>query len=311
MNLEKIFKDYQDIIISYLDHYSTLAIVLIDSDKKILDCNRGFVKILGLEEKPINFSLTTFLSRDSGEISLPKSVFSMINLLFKGMGNSEILMKGLIYPLNNFYLMILDQHRLTYDELIAKMSKLNDQIVDITRQLEKKNTELSEALATIKKMMNSDPLTGISNRRAFQRALKREISFAKRYELPLSFVMIDIDYFKMINDTYGHKVGDYVLKKFTMIIKNSIRQEDFFARFGGEEFILLLPNTKIDSALEVSERLRQKIEKTRFKGIKEKITASFGITELLKTDEAIDALKRADDALYEAKRNGRNRCVVK
>lgn len=311
MNLEKIFKDYQDIIISYLDHFSTLAIVLIDKDKKILDCNRGFVKILGLKEKPINFSLTKFLSRDSEEIFLPDSVFNMINLLFKGMGNSEILLKGLIYPLNNFYLMILDQHRLTYDELIAKMSKLNDQIVDITRQLEKKNTELSEALATIRRIMNTDPLTGISNRRAFQRALKREISFAKRHELPLSFVMIDIDYFKRINDTYGHKVGDYVLKKFAMIIESSIRQEDIFARFGGEEFILLLPNTKIDSAFEVSERIRQKIEKTQFKGIKEKITASFGITELLKTDEAMDALKRADDALYEAKKKGRNRCEVK
>ncbi len=311
MNIETIFKNYHDEIISYFDQLSSLALVLIDKDKKILDCNSGFIKILGLREKPINYNLTKFLSRYSEKLLLPDSAFNMTTLIFKGIGNVEILLRGAIFPVDNLYLMIFEQYRLTYNELLTKMSKLNDQIVDITRQLEKKNLQLSEALTTIKKITNTDPLTGILNRRALEKIIKREISFARRHNLPLSFVMIDIDRFKRINDTYGHEVGDYVLKSFAKIIHKSIRHEDILARFGGEEFILLLPNTNIDSALEVCERIRQKIEKTKFKGIKEKITASFGIAELLQTDEGVDVLKRADDALYEAKRKGRNRCEIK
>lgn len=308
MNIETLFKNHYDVIISYFDQLSNLAIVLIDKDKKILDCNNGFIKILGLREKPINCELTEFLSSHSEKLLLPDRAFNTNTYIFKGSGNVEVLLRGFIFPVDNFYLLILQQYRLTYNELITKMSILNDQIVDITRQLEKKNLQLSEALTTIKKITNTDPLTGILNRRAFQKALKREISFAKRHNLPLSLVIIDIDYFKRINDTYGHDVGDYVLKNFAKIILKSIRHEDIFARFGGEEFVILLPNTNINSAFEVCERIRQKIEKTSFKRIKEKITASFGISELIENDREVDLIKRADEALYEAKRKGRNRC---
>lgn len=311
MNIEKIFKNHSDQIVSYFEHLSNVAIIVVDKDKKILDCNSGFTKILGLREKPINFPLTNFLSKHSKEILLPDRAYNMIKIVFKGADNMEILLKGSIFSIENLYLMIFEQYRLTYNELISKMSKLNDQIVDITRQLEKKNLQLSEALKTIKKITNTDPLTGILNRRAFHKILKREISFARRHSLPLSFVMIDIDHFKRINDTYGHEMGDRILKRFARIIIKSIRHEDIFARFGGEEFILLLPNTDINSAFSVCERIRQKIEKTKFKGIKERITASFGITELLQQDKELDVLKRADEALYEAKRKGRNRCEVK
>lgn len=311
MNIENIFKNYCDIIFSYFDQISGLVIVLIDKNKKILDCNNGFIRTLGLREKPINQSLTKFLSSYSEEkLPLDRNI-SEVNINFKSSTDIEIFLKGYILSVDNLYLLILEQYRITYNELIAKMSILNDQIVDITRELEKKNLLLSEALTTIKRITNTDPLTGILNRRSFQRALKREISFARRHNLPLSFVMIDIDYFKRINDSYGHETGDRVLKSLARIIRKSIRNEDIFARFGGEEFTLLLPNTSVESAVEVCERIRQKIEKTKLKGIKEKITASFGITGLLPNDREIDILKRADDALYEAKRKGRNRCEVK
>ncbi|WP_333570594.1 GGDEF domain-containing protein [Thermodesulfobacterium commune] len=191
------------------------------------------------------------------------------------------------------------------------MSKLNDQIVDITRELEKKNLQLLNALTTVKKIMNTDPLTGVFNRRAINKIIHREISFALRHKLPLSIVMVDIDYFKKINDTYGHEMGDYVLKKIAQTIKKSIRKEDIFGRYGGEEFILILPNTDIEKAYQVAERMRQKIEKIKFKGIKEKITASFGLTELLPNDNIKSIIQRGDEALYLAKNKGRNRCEVK
>ena len=122
------------------------------------------------------------------------------------------------------------------------------------------------------------------NRRAFDKALKREISFALRHKLPLSLVMADIDYFKKINDTYGHEVGDYVLKVYTKTLKRSLRQEDILGRFGGEEFVFLLPNTDIEKASQAAERIRHKIEKLKIKSINGSITASFGITGLLSTD---------------------------
>ncbi|MCX7913448.1 MAG: sensor domain-containing diguanylate cyclase [Thermodesulfovibrionales bacterium] len=311
MDIEKIFKTRQDIISTYFDNSSSLAIILIDENKKILDCNKGFIRILGLREKPVNSSIHRFLLMNFDEILSSNSVSNMINLVFKGTGNIEILLKGSIFPLDGPFLMIFEQHRLTYNELITKMSQLNDQIVDITRQLEKKNMQLSEALKTIKKIINTDPLTGIMNRRAFAKILKREVSFARRHGLPLSVVMVDIDHFKGINDTYGHDMGDYVLKTFAKTIIGCMRQEDIFARFGGEEFVLILPSTPIESALHTSERLRQRIEKKKIRGLKARITASFGITTLLPTDTYETFLKRADDALYCAKRMGRNRCIIK
>lgn len=141
--------------------------------------------------------------------------------------------------------------------------------------------------------------------------LKREISFALRHKLPLSVVMIDIDFFKRINDTYGHETGDKVLKIFAKTLEKSIRHEDIVGRFGGEEFVIALPNTNIEQALNAAERIRQKIEKMKVKAINGNITASLGITELLLTDDEESILKRADDALYEAKRGGRNRCEIK
>jgi len=266
--------------------------------------------LLGLDKKPLKQNIEDFISKSSEKIILTDDSFIRLNLLFKGEKNAELLLQGYISPLKEYYLMIFEQYKLTYNQLIIKMSKLNNQIVNMTRELEKKNVQLKDAIATVKKIMNTDHLTGILNRRAFDKALKREISFALRHKLPLSLVMADIDYFKKINDTYGHEVGDYVLKVYTKTLKRSLRQEDILGRFGGEEFVFLLPNTDIEKASQAAERIRHKIEKLKIKSINGSITASFGITGLLSTDNEKSFIKRADDALYEAKRNGRNRCEI-
>lgn len=189
--------------------------------------------------------------------------------------------------------------------------KLNEQIKELTKMLEERERQLSEALKTIKRIINTDPLTGIYNRKAFEKLLKKEISFAKRHNLPLSAAMIDIDHFKNINKKYGHEEGDKILKNFAKTLVKSIRQEDILARYTGDQFALIYPNTQVEFALLACDRIRQKIEKKKFRNINLKITASFGITQLLNEDDSKTIIKRASEALYMAKRKGGNLCKIK
>jgi len=140
--------------------------------------------------------------------------------------------------------------------------------------------------------------------------LNEEILKAKRYNTPLSIIYFDIDHFKQINDTYGHKKGDFILKEVSKIILQNIRKTDIFGRWGGEEFIIILPFTNLENALILAEKLRKKIEEHDFDGIN--ITISFGVTELKIDDNADTLINRADEALYKAKNKGRNRvCYIK
>jgi len=150
-----------------------------------------------------------------------------------------------------------------------------------------------------------DELTGVYNRRAFNDKLHANIGRAKRYNEPLSILIIDIDYFKVINDSHGHDVGDLVIKDLACVANESIRQEDMLARWGGEEFVILLPQTGKDSALLFAERLRKKISEHDFPQVKQ-ITVSIGLAEFQADDTPDSFVKHADVALYQAKDGGRN-----
>ena len=158
------------------------------------------------------------------------------------------------------------------------------------------------------KMATFDSLTKVYNRQKLNEVFDYELKRKKRYGEELSLIIIDIDFFKKVNDTYGHDVGDDVLINFAQIIKNEIRIQDTFARWGGEEFVILLPRTDVDGAMMVAEKLREIIEKNVESGIP-KITASFGVTPINADDSQKSAFIRVDEALYEAKNSGRN-CVV-
>lgn len=154
----------------------------------------------------------------------------------------------------------------------------------------------------------TDPLTGIYNRVKFNEELQRWIEFCNRYEHPLSLVMFDIDDFKKVNDNYGHMTGDCVIKDLALIIEKQIRNTDIFARWGGEEFVILLPNTNIHQAKEMMERIRVCVQNNKYNDI-EHITCSFGVAALRKNENAESLLQRADKLLYEAKDCGKNRVV--
>ncbi|MDQ7055287.1 MAG: GGDEF domain-containing protein [Persephonella sp.] len=154
-----------------------------------------------------------------------------------------------------------------------------------------------------------DTLTGIYNKGKFNQVLDTELKKVKRYRRPLGLILFDIDHFKKINDAYGHQVGDYILKTIAEIVKKNIRDTDIFARWGGEEFVIIAPETDINGTKILAEKLRNAIEENRFDRVG-KVTASFGVTEATSEDTIDSIVHRADEALYLAKEKGRNRVEI-
>ena len=168
-----------------------------------------------------------------------------------------------------------------------------------------------------KKIGLTDELTGLSNRRMFNYLIEREINRSRRYRRPLSLVMIDIDHFKKINDTWGHPVGDLVLRELGGLMRENFRRLDVPVRYGGEEFAVILPETSLEEAINFAERFRVKVEKATFMNGRERIpvTISLGVATIGNSPiaEDLDAdtlLQMADRALYQAKQSGRNRIAA-
>jgi diguanylate cyclase (GGDEF)-like protein len=173
---------------------------------------------------------------------------------------------------------------------------------DITAQ---KHTE-----SALTDMARHDPLTGTANRRYFFERAQQEFARALRYQTPLSVACIDVDHFKQTNDRYGHAAGDEVLKSLCSYSQSLLRETELFARIGGEEFAILMPNTSLNGALHLAERLRRVTANSKLSINHQEIDLhiSIGVTKLKQGDASIeDCLRRADDALYRAKQNGRNR----
>lgn len=168
------------------------------------------------------------------------------------------------------------------------------------------------AEAELKLISQSDPLTGVANRRYFFKRADEEFARSRRSGRSLTFIMLDIDWFKRVNDRWGHAAGDKVLKNLCAVAESTLRQPDVFARVGGEEFAVLLPDTDADGAFLLAERLRQNVAAQGVAEGEDRIiyTISAGVASLLPEDVSPEnALKRADMALYEAKGAGRNRTM--
>lgn len=196
------------------------------------------------------------------------------------------------------------------DEVSEQLGVMANEISDISRDLRQRNRELEEANRRITELSRTDALTGLPNRRYFLERLDTTMSLAQRHGLPLALVMADLDHFKRINDTHGHETGDRVLRTFADTLRAQCRREDLPCRFGGEEFLILLPQTKAEAGIVLAERVRTVFAETPMPVPGTVCTASFGVAAIQTDDTAGGLIARADEALYAAKAQGRNRTVT-
>ena len=207
----------------------------------------------------------------------------------------------------------------TLDEYLTdeqeKHRQSERQVRDLTRKLREMELEGQQLRAKVHEKQaaaSKDTLTGVLNRFGYEERVIEEFARSRRIGFPLTMMVVDVDKFKVVNDTYGHKAGDLVLQKVVEVLSTSIRKTDCLARFGGDEFVLLLPDTDAEGAKVVAEKARAGVEKCGFHsgGQPVNVTISCGVTEVLDADTPESAFERADQGMYKAKRNDRNGCVV-
>ena len=209
------------------------------------------------------------------------------------------------------------QIKKTIELLISENEKMHAETSALTSNLEQSKNqilEMQKSLIEARENGFRDPLTNLANRRRFEQFMNSAIAEAHEDQASLCLVMGDIDHFKRVNDTFGHIVGDGVLKYFATLLSRNVKGRDLVARYGGEEFAIVLPRTNLTDAKTLTEQIRFELESTKLV-VKDgsrplgKITSSFGISQLRHGEDAADLLERADAKLYEAKNSGRNRVV--
>ena len=196
------------------------------------------------------------------------------------------------------------------ERLVTQLKEANQ---NLENQVARRTEELSQANQRLAELAMTDPLTRIANRRALFQRFQEEIDRADRYNRPITIAIADVDHFKSFNDMEGHVCGDEALKKIAAILSTNLRKTDFLGRYGGEEFLILMPETPVNVALEIATRVRIAVENTLFQGKHKSayLTISLGIACFPQHGRTSKLLvEKADQCLYEAKESGRNRIVV-
>ena len=219
-----------------------------------------------------------------------------------GLIKNENILDGFIYESESS---LLDIIKANYTVLLTFLAA----VILLFAFLIYRNKQLHQFNQTLEQIAETDQLTGIYNRKRLDELLKIEFDRWLRYKRQFSIIISDIDKFKSVNDNHGHQVGDEVIRTITRSLSSQIRVSDTLGRWGGEEFMLICPETDSKAATRVAENLRQAVEEQKYENIG-KMTASFGVASIKDGETVFDIVKRADDALYEAKRTGRNKLVV-
>ena len=278
------------------------SIIIIDDEHKALGIftTKDFINLIHLNadlHKPISCYMTKPVCTLSENSTISEAIDFIRDKHFK---------RIVVTNENNEITGILTQKellRIIYNKWIDFIKEEGNRISKINEELLSKANKLEEKASF-------DFLTKLYNRRKFNSFLEYEISKANRYkEQHLSLLLVDIDYFKNVNDTFGHLVGDNILQEISKILTICSRDTDIVARWGGEEFILMLPQTTIEQAILVAEKLRATVEKHKFDDVKH-ITCSIGVAQFHRNEDKDTLFKRVDSALYKAKKTGRNKVEI-
>lgn len=224
-------------------------------------------------------------------------------------GTEEIWMRSFVVLLFLIFSKYTERLLSIINKMTRELKQYHDQLEHTVNELQMEMVERKVAIEELEMLASTDPLTSLFNRRKFDELLAYEVERNQRYRINLSLIMCDIDHFKQINDKFGHAVGDQALVTFSNKITENIREVDIFARWGGEEFMILMPNVSIDNACSVAEKLRKIIANTNIKKVGA-LTASFGVTHYNNGDTVESFVKRVDEFLYQAKQQGRNTVVA-
>ena len=288
-------------------------VVLLDKEGRLLSWNPSFDLLK--QAYPEKTLLKEFLSLFSGDLfagllstSVQQRIRTKGELEFTGEARNDRYICMLV-PLPGERMILIAEPLTTSSELEAVTAELER----TKRILTIKETELQAVIAQADEVSHTDSLTFLPNRRQIIGDLQREVIFSDRYGTPLSISMLDIDHFKNINDTYGHAVGDDVLRTLGSELRNHIRYPDTIGRYGGEEFLIVLPHSTLKAASEQAERLCQHVRSLRIKsgGQEIAVTVSVGVAQYKIHQEDWEAfLSRADAALYQAKNRGRDQWAV-
>ncbi len=290
-----------------------VATATLDESGTLLEANAGFLRLIGAEEnsaaglyaaqffiQPRFHALASAVARTDG------TVYRGLLTIGEFPGRTQTL-SGRVWRSGSRLVLLAEHDVADLERLNKSVLEINERYAEAQFSLAEANFKLQQREEESRTASLTDPLTGVANRRALDQALVAEISRVARTNRKLSAAMADIDHFKRVNDTYGHPVGDAVLEGFGDVLRTNSRPTDVLARFGGEEFVVLMPETDLETAAGVADRIRIAFETRCIEPVVGPTTASFGVAELGAAESGDGLLERVDRALYEAKSSGRNR----
>ncbi|WP_345993008.1 sensor domain-containing diguanylate cyclase [Sulfurimonas sp. HSL-1716] len=272
------------------------------ADLKFVYFSQNMENILGVPPKEIlgkTFDGILEWTGDSFEVGTKS-----LEAYESGQQHSDLTIMSFIHPVRKEerFVRVADH---AVNDSSGKLLWIEGILEDITDRINAEKA-LQQKKLEFEKLATTDILTECYNRYSIMNQIEEEINRTKRKEEPLSIIMYDFDHFKQINDTFGHDAGDYVLKESTQVISQVIREIDKIGRYGGEEFLVLLPFSDLSDALEVAQRVKSAVASHRFKDVNQ-VTISLGVVEYSKDESLQNLLKRVDDKMYQSKHSGRNK----
>lgn len=291
----------------WLKDIHALAMAVLDDAGRVTEFNLGFGAAVA--EQPVAATPICLAKPDVATLAGTDGLAYSGAIVFSGGGEGWGALSGSIYRVAGRLLVVAEVGVSAFVQLKGEIDRLNRELEETQRHLTRRNLALDKALSEVEALKRQDTLTGLANRQSLDERIRQEISRWERYRRPLALVLMEMDDFGGVNESYGREVGDELLRHVATILSRSVRATDMVARYGGLEFALLLPETNEMGALIVAERLRMELESQIILPMVRPLTASFGVAMLLPGETNQELYTRAGRAVAHSKKNGRN-CVT-